>query len=47
MHAEDIDWTSLDGTIVPQAGDHLHIEGPVATDPKVRFSEAYRSSELE
>ena len=24
MHAEDIDWTTLDGTILSQAGDHLH-----------------------
>ena len=35
MHAEDIDWTTLDGTIVPQAGDHLHTMQAPQTDRDV------------
>ena len=35
MHAENIDWISLDGTILPQAGDHLHIARAPQTDRDV------------
>ena len=32
MHADDIDWTALNGTIVLQAGDHLHTVRAPQTD---------------
>ena len=35
MHAEDIDWTTLDDTVVPQAGDHLHTMQAPQTDRDV------------
>ena len=35
MHADDIDWTALNGTIVLQAGDHLHTVRAPQTDRDV------------
>ena len=35
MHAEDIDWTTLDDPVVPQAGDHLHTMQAPQTDRDV------------
>ena len=42
MHAEDIDWTTLDDTVVPQAGNHRHtmqapqIDSDVSDDNAVK-----------